>query len=78
MQRHSRIGIASFVTSIAVGSVLLVTLIIAMVMVASSPGGINSRSLVVAVLGLSMIACLFGNLIALGLGIAGLCQRDRA
>ena len=70
--KHSGIGIASFVTSVVAGVFLLATIGIAGVLAVSTPGGINPRSITVVILGLSIIVLASLDLVALGLGIAAL------
>lgn len=69
-QKHSGIGIASFSTSIACLGIFVLMLVIAVVAGTSTPGGL------VEVMGLFVIVLLFADFVALGLGIAGLCQND--
>ena len=76
-QKHSGLGIASFITSIFSGICLFLTFVAAGVMEASTPGGIDETSPLAVFVGLCMFAFLFIALVALGLGIAGIVQRDR-
>jgi len=76
-KKHSGIGIASFITSILVGALMFLMFVVAGVMAATTPGGINPKSAATIVLGLSIIALLLADFVALGLGIGDLCQRDR-
>jgi hypothetical protein len=75
--KHSGFGIASFISSIILGSLLFVMIVIAAVMQTSTPGGINEKSPVAILLGLFIIVLLLLEFVALGLGIVGLCQKDR-
>ena len=70
-------GIASFIISIAMAIILLFLIVVAGVVVAASPGGINTEAAGVFILGLSIIGCLIADLGALGLGIAGCVQKTR-
>ncbi len=75
--KHSGMGIASFIISI-IGSVsMFVLFALAGAMEASKPGGMDERSTQVVVLGLLIIIILFANLVAVGLGVAGLFQKER-
>ncbi len=75
--KHSGMGIASFIISI-VGSVsMFVLFVLAGVMATSRPGGMDESSAQAVVLGLLIIGMLFVNLVALGLGMAGLFQKER-
>lgn len=75
-QKHSGLGIASFITSIVAGIVIFGAVVIAGVMESSTPGGMDEESAAAIIVGLALIAMLFLELAALGLGIAGLCRRD--
>lgn len=75
--KHSGWGIASFVTGIAAGLLLVVLVVVAGVMQASTPGGIDESSASAIIVGLGIMgACVLG-LVAIGLGIAGLVQKRR-
>jgi len=76
-QKHSGLGIASFISSINSGISLFLIFVVAGVMETSSPGGMDEESPAAIVAGLGMLAFLFVALIALGLGIAGIIQKDR-
>ena len=62
-QRHSRLGVASFVVSIA-AAVLWLSLFVMAPEIARTGGGL-----------LAMV--LFADFVAVGLGVAGLCVMDR-
>ncbi|WP_447593413.1 hypothetical protein [Aquipseudomonas campi] len=76
-QKHSGLGIASFIISIVTGILIFLLFIVAGVIESSTPGGINEESTEAIVLGLFIILMLFINLVAIGLGIGGLCQSER-
>ena len=76
-QKHSGLGIASFISSVISGILLFLIIVVASVMEASTPGGMDEESPAVIVVGLCVYAFLFVALIALGLGIGGLIQKDR-
>ena len=76
-QKHSGLGIASFVISIPTGIAILVLCVIAGVIEVTTPGGMDDKSAEAVVLGLSIFAFIFVDLFAVGLGIAGLIQRNR-
>ena len=46
-------------------------------LMASRPGGVNEESPEAIGFGLAVIAALLAELLAIGFGIAGLCQRNR-
>jgi MFS family permease len=77
IQKHSGLGIASFVCSIASAILSFVVFGIAGVLQASSPSGIDEKSPQAVIIGLSAFALIFVSLVALGLGIASFFQRDR-
>jgi len=76
-QKHSGLGIASFIISIVSGTCIFLIIVIGAVMEASIPGGIDEESAGAVMLGLFLFAFLSGDLLALGLGIGGLLQKDR-
>ncbi len=75
--KHSGLGIASFVISILSGILMFLLFAIAGVVGATTPGGMDEKSMVAIVIGLSLFAGLFVALLALGLGIGGLLQKER-
>ena len=76
-KKHSGLGIASFITSIVSGLLIFLLLVVAGVMEASTPGGIDEESAGAVMVGLFLFAFLGATLVALGLGIAGLLQKER-
>lgn len=76
-KKHSGLGIASFIISMAVGILMLLLFAVAGVMETSTPGGIDESSVGAMLVGLFLIGFLFLDVIALGLGIAGLTQSHR-
>lgn len=76
-QKHSGLGIASFITSIVSGILIFLLIVIAGVMEATTPGGMNEESTGAVMVGLFLFAFLGASLVALGLGIGGLIQKDR-
>jgi hypothetical protein len=75
--RHSGLGIASFITSIVSGICIFAAIALAGVMEASTPGGIDEESAGAIMLGLALFAFMGLSLVALGLGIGGLFQKER-
>jgi hypothetical protein len=73
---HSGLGIASFILSLISAVLMFICVVIAGVM-ASQPGGMNEQSAEAMLVGLAIIVFAFLSLVALGLGIGGLCQPDR-
>lgn len=75
--KHSGLGIASFTISIISAVLIFILLVVAGVIEASNPGGIQEESMEAVTIGLGIILMLFANLVAIGLGIGGLCQSER-
>ena len=75
--KHSGIGIASFMISIVSGLFLFLLVAIAGIIEATTPGGIDEESPVEIVLGLGIILGFGLNLVGIGLGIAGVIQKNR-
>ena len=71
---HSKLAIASFITSIVSGVSIIVLFVVAGVL-ASTPEGLDENSAASMVIGLMLFALLFASLVALGLGIAGLFNK---
>lgn len=76
-QKHSGIGIASFITSIVSGILTFLLIVIAGAIEVSTPGGMDEDSMSALIIGLLVIAFMGTNLIALGLGIGGLVQEKK-
>ena len=74
---QSKLGIASLLISIFAVIGLLVVCIIAGVMESNTYGGIDEESAGVIILGLFIFAFGFLDLLAIGLGIAGIFQKTR-
>jgi hypothetical protein len=75
--KHSGLGVASFILSIAVGVFDFLVVALAGLMEASSPGGMDEESVIAILIGLFILGALAANLAGMGLGIAGMVQRDR-
>lgn len=76
-KKHSGMGIASFVISVVAAVLVFVLLVVAGVMEATTPGGIDEASAGAVIVGLLIIALLGVDLVAIGLGIAALMQGGR-
>ena len=76
-QKHSGLGVASFVISVITAVLAFLLIVGAGVLEVTTPGGVDEESAVAIVVGLLIIGCMVIDLVALGLGIAGLVQRDR-
>jgi hypothetical protein len=75
--KNSGLGIASFVLSILAGLLLFALVVSAGIMEATSPGGIDEKSPIAIALGLLILLLVGLDLVAAGLGIAGLFRKDR-
>jgi hypothetical protein len=75
--KHTGVGIASFIISVISGLMLIVLVIIAGVMEASSPDGLDEESTDAIIVGLGLIGFMFGALLGLVLGIVGVFQSRR-
>ena len=76
-RRQSRLGIASFILAIVAGVTGLALVVIAGVLDASTPGGMDEESPLALIVGLGMFGIGAINLIGIGFGVAGLIQVDR-
>ena len=76
-ETNSGLGKASFIISIIAGVFILFFIILAGVLEANTPGGIDENSDGAAVLGCSFILFMLAELVALGLGIGGMCVKGR-
>ena len=76
-KKHSGLGISSFIVSIATGVSMFLLFIAAGMMEISTPGGIDEDSVGAMLVGLFLFAFLLLSVLAIGLGIAALFQRDR-
>lgn len=75
--KHSGLGIASFVLSIISLVLIFGLLIVAGVLEATTPGGMDETSMAAIVVGLLLFAFIGTALVATGLGVAGLFQKQR-
>ncbi|WP_028453247.1 hypothetical protein [Chitinilyticum aquatile] len=75
-QKHSGLGIASFVTSVVTAGLIFLMFIIAGVMESTTPGGIDENSPAAIIVGLCILGLLALDLLAVGLGIGGLVQSE--
>ncbi len=77
ISKHSGFGIASFVITLAAGTLEFVLIVIAGILETTTPGGIDEKSPIAMLLGAVLIGGLLINLMGIIFGIVGLCQRDR-
>ena len=76
-QGHSKLGIASLLISILTAIGLFVLFLIAGVMESNTYGGIDEESAVAIIVGLFIFGFGFLDLLAIGLGIAGIFQKTK-
>lgn len=74
--KHSGLGVSSFIIGLIASIGLLITIIMATVAEASTYGGLDPNSSQAAIIGLTMMLFLALALVAIGLGIAALVQKD--
>jgi hypothetical protein len=77
VKKHSGLGIASFITSIASAMLIFLLLVIVGIMETAAPGGIDENSAISVIVGALIILFAALVLVAFGLGISGLVQKDR-
>jgi len=78
LQRHSRLGIASFIIALSVGLIIIVLMVGSIAATTLMRNTDTSLKLIISVsIGFAAILAYFGNLIGAGLGIAGILQRER-
>ncbi|ABO22167.1 hypothetical protein SHLO109777_16870 [Shewanella loihica] len=75
--KHSGLGIAAFTLSIIATLLIFGIVTVAGVMEATTPGGIDETSPEAIVVGMLIFAFIGLALVALGLGIGGLVQKQR-
>ena len=76
-QGQSKLGIASLLISIFTAIGLFIVFLVAGVMESNTYGGIDEESAGAIILGLFIFAFGFLDLLAIGLGIAGIFQKTR-
>ena len=75
--KHSGLGIASFVSSIAAAVLIFIMVMAAGFMELSTPGGIDEESAEALLIGLLLFTFMGLTLVAFGLGVGGLFQAQR-
>lgn len=75
--KHSGMGIASFAISIVVGVIVFLLIAVAAMATASTPGGMDDNSPTAMVIGLGIVLMFGLDVVAIGLGIAGIVQKNR-
>jgi len=75
--KHSGFGISSLIISSISGIAIFVIFVVAAVMEVSTPGGIEGNPMGAIIVGSSIIGMIILSLLALGLGICGLFQKER-
>ena len=77
-RRQSLLGVASFVIGILAAVTAFGLIVIAGVMEASTPGGIDEESAEAMIVGLGIFGVLAGNALGVALGIAGLIEPNKS
>jgi hypothetical protein len=75
--RHSGLGISSFVLSVIIGVLMFCLFVIAGVIEQTTPGGMDEEAVSTMLVGLFLIGFMVLDVVAIGLGIAGLFQANR-
>jgi hypothetical protein len=75
-KKHSMLGIASFVLSLLTGFALFALIVVAGVLETTTPGGLDENSPVAVIVGLFLFAGVGVEVVAIGLGIAGMFQKN--
>lgn len=76
-EKHSGLGIASFVLSLVSGAGLLALFAIAGIIGTQTPGGLDEESPQAILIGISLFAFMGLLIVGLGIGIAGFFQKNR-
>ena len=76
-QKHSGLGIASFILGLGGGLLTFLVFFVAGIIGAANGGEIDEESVEAVMIGLFLMLFVFLDLLAIGLGIAGLMQKDR-
>lgn len=76
--RQSGLGIASLILGILTAIMLFATICFAGYMEAATPGGMTDDSPILVLVGLFILAGMFGNFVGVILAAVGLAQKDRA
>ena len=75
--KHSGLGIASFVISLAMAFFLFLIVLAAAVIATVTRGDMPDTSPAAVIVGLVAVLGLFGCVVGIGLGIAGMFQKNR-
>lgn len=75
--RHSGMGVASFATSVVAGLLIIVCYIAIISKTVASGGTLDKHSSFAIISGMIIMALLMCDMIALGLGIAGIIEKNR-
>jgi len=75
--KHSGMGVASFATSVVAGLLIIVCYIAIVAKTLATGGTLDKHSSFAIISGMIIIGLLLCDLIALGLGIAGIFEKNR-
>jgi len=74
---HSGMGIAAFITSLCGAMSMLGLIVTAGIIETTTPGGMDETSMSAILVGLGLMGTAMMQLVAFGLGVAGVFQADR-
>jgi len=77
VRKHTGFGIASFLIAIVVGLAEFAVILVAGVIGAENPNGVDENSKVVMGIGLGVCGGMAVAVCGLGMAVAGLCQSER-
>jgi hypothetical protein len=75
--KHSGLGIASFIIAIVLGVFEFLFIVVAGIVETTNSGGIEAKPTIAIVVGMSILLGVGLSLVGIGLGIAGLIQKNR-
>jgi len=75
--KHSGLGIGSFMLAIGSGAMMAILILVAVVIEASHPGAFAGETPGAMAIGLGVCFAALLAIIGVGLGIAGICQKNR-
>lgn len=74
--KHGGMGVAGFIVGLVSAVMIFILVIVAGVLEATTPGGMDEESVAAMTVGLLLMLFMLATLIAIGLSIAGLVQKN--
>lgn len=74
--KHGGMGVAAFIVALVSAVMIFILVIVAGVLEATTPGGMDEESVAAMTVGLLLMLFMLATLIAIGLSIAGLVQKN--